>query len=148
MVTQIQSKCTPNKGEALAAQLAISPAYSLRLSHFILESDSQVVILALQKPTIVQDWCITDIIHNILDNIPPDSIWSARKVHRSANFYAHYVAHWAAARFISSSIPSSSLLHSPPGSLVSDFISVRNVVPVSNVLLDLASSSCNSLPVF
>jgi hypothetical protein len=57
----------------LAAQLAISLASSLSLNCFILEGDSQAIILVLQQPTIVQDWCITDIIHNTLDSIPPDS---------------------------------------------------------------------------
>jgi hypothetical protein len=55
MIFQIQSKCSPNKGEALAAQLAISLASSLHLNKFILEDDSQVVTLALQQSTIVQD---------------------------------------------------------------------------------------------
>jgi hypothetical protein len=55
MISQIQSKCSPNKGEALAAQLAISLASSLHLNKFILEDDSQVVTLALQQSTIVQD---------------------------------------------------------------------------------------------
>jgi hypothetical protein len=111
--SQIQSKCSPNKGEALAAQLAVSLASSLHLNMFILEGDSQVVILALQDPTIVQDWRITDIITHTLDSIPPGSTWSVRKINRSANFGAHYVAHWAAARFNSSSIPTSSGFHLP-----------------------------------
>jgi hypothetical protein len=89
----MQSKCSPNKGKALAVQLTISLASSFRLNRFILEGDSQVVILAFQQPTIVQDWRITDIIRNTLDSLPPNSSWSARKVNRSANFDAHYVAH-------------------------------------------------------
>jgi len=108
MATQIQSTCSPNKGEALAAQLAVSLASSLHLDRFVIEGDSQVVILALQQPTIVQDWRITDIIQQTLDMFPPDSSWSARKINRSANFGAHYVAHWTAARFQSSSIPTPS----------------------------------------
>jgi hypothetical protein len=44
------------------------------------------------------------LVTSTLDSIPPNSSWSARKVNRSANFGAHYVAHWAAARFNSSSI--------------------------------------------
>lgn len=127
MATQIQSKCSPNKCEALAVQLAVSLASSLGINRFILEGDSQVVILALQQPTIVQDWRITDIIQNTLDIIPPDSSWSARKVNRSANFGAHYVAHWAAARFISSSIPTSSLSHPPPTHIVSGFDPITSV---------------------
>jgi hypothetical protein len=71
--TQIQSKCTPNKGEALAAQLAVSLAATLGLDQFIIEGNSHVVILPLQQPAIVHDWRITDIIRNTLDNIPFDS---------------------------------------------------------------------------
>jgi hypothetical protein len=97
--------------KVLAAQLAISLASSLHLNRFILEGDSQVVTLALQQPSIVQDWRITDIITNTLDSIPANASWSVRKVNRSANFGAHYVAHWAPARFSSSSIPTSSLSH-------------------------------------
>jgi hypothetical protein len=128
IASQIQSKCSPNKGEALAAQLAVSLAASLHLNRFILEGDSQVVILTLQCPTIVQDWRITDIIKSTLDSIPPDSSWSARKVNRSANFGAHYVAHWAAARFISSSIPTSSGFQSSPIPLVGGTFPLCNVV--------------------
>jgi hypothetical protein len=120
MATQIQAICTPNKGEALAAKLAVSLALSLHLTRFIIEGDSQVVILTLQQPSIVQDWRITDIIHQTLDMFPPDSSWSAQKVNRSANFGAHYVAHWAAARFPSSSIPTfSSSTYSPTTQFVS-----------------------------
>jgi len=126
MASQIQPKCSPNKGEALAVQLAVSLATSLGINRFILEGDSQVVILALQQPTIVQDWRITDIIQNTLDIISPDSSWSAQKVNRSANFGAHYVAHWAAARFISGSIPTSSLFHSPTH-IVSGFDPIPSV---------------------
>jgi hypothetical protein len=39
-------------GEALAAHLAILLASSLHLKRFILGSDSQTVILALQQPTV------------------------------------------------------------------------------------------------
>jgi len=131
--SQIQSKCSPNKGEALAAQLAVSLASSLHLNRFILEGDSQVVILALQDPTIVQDWRITDIINHTLDSIPPGTSWSARKINRSANFGAHYVAHWAAARFNSSNIPTSSGFHLPHVPFVS------GTDPTSTVAIPLNS---------
>jgi hypothetical protein len=36
IASQIQSKCSPNKGEALATQLAVSLATSLHLNRFIL----------------------------------------------------------------------------------------------------------------
>jgi hypothetical protein len=52
MVSQINFPCSPNLGEALAAHLTILLASFLRLNKFILEGDSQTVILALQHPTI------------------------------------------------------------------------------------------------
>jgi hypothetical protein len=55
MTSQIQSNYSPNKGETLATHLAVSLAASLHLNQFIIEGDSQVVIFALQQPTIVQD---------------------------------------------------------------------------------------------
>jgi hypothetical protein len=106
----------------------ISLAASLNLNRFILEGDSQVVILTLQCPTIVQDWRITDIITSTLDSIPPDFTWSARKVNRSADFGAHYVTHWAAAKFNSSSIPTSSDFHPSPIPLVGGNVPLCNVV--------------------
>lgn len=47
----INLPCTPNVGEALAAQLAISLAISLNLTQVIFEGDSQIVIFALQNPS-------------------------------------------------------------------------------------------------
>jgi len=47
MISQINSPCLPNYGEALAAHLAISLATSLKLEKFTIECDSQVVILFL-----------------------------------------------------------------------------------------------------
>jgi hypothetical protein len=44
MSYHISSPCSPNVGEALAAQLAISLACFLKLDRFILEGDSAVVI--------------------------------------------------------------------------------------------------------
>jgi hypothetical protein len=64
---------SPNMGEALAARLATSLASSLHLKWFILEGDSQVVILALQKPNVAQDWRISSTIYNIIDSIPTNS---------------------------------------------------------------------------
>jgi hypothetical protein len=106
----------------------ISLAASLNLNRFILEGDSQVVILTLQCPTIVQDWRITNIITSTLDSIPPDFFLSGQKVNRSINFGAYYVALWAAARFNSSSIPTSSGFHPSPISLVGGTVSLCNVV--------------------
>jgi hypothetical protein len=105
MDTKINSKCLPNMGEALAANLAVSLAGSLNIQRFILEGDSQIVILALQQPEIAQDWRISSTIHHTIDSIPADSFLTAQKVNRSANFCTHYVAHWAAAKVTAGSIP-------------------------------------------
>jgi hypothetical protein len=105
MDTKISSQCLPNMGEALTANLAVSLAVSLNIQRFILEGDSQIVILALQQPEIAQDWRISSTIHQTINSIPTDSFWTEWKVNRSANFYAHYVAYWAAANVTASSIP-------------------------------------------
>jgi hypothetical protein len=75
MDTQISPPCHPNMGEALAAKLASQLALSLHLTCFILEGDSQIVILALQHLDIAQDWRIYSIIHNTIDSIPATSSW-------------------------------------------------------------------------
>ena len=55
MASLISPSCSPNMGEALVAQLAISVAHSLNLDQFILEGDSLVVIQALNFPFLDQD---------------------------------------------------------------------------------------------
>jgi hypothetical protein len=104
-ISQISPPCDPNFGEALAALLAASLAVSLQLKKFIIEGDSQTVITALQHPTITQDWSIDSIISDSLSILSTSSNWEARKINRSANFYAHHVAYWAAARDFSGCIP-------------------------------------------
>ncbi|XP_059429859.1 uncharacterized protein LOC132163555 [Corylus avellana] len=105
-VSQIIPLCDPTYSEALAAALAISLAISLGCADFFLEGDSQVVIMALQHPSIVCDWKIVDIIFNSIATIPLISSWRAKKVHVSANFYTHHhVTYWTAARVYSNYIP-------------------------------------------
>ena len=91
MASLINPPCSPNMGEALATQLAISVACSLNLDQFILEGDSEVVIQALNFPFSDQDWRISPVIMTSLNNISSDSFWEARKINRNANFYAHSV---------------------------------------------------------
>jgi hypothetical protein len=50
MSSPINSSCSPNMGEALAARLAISLACSLNIDRFILEGNSAMVIQALNNP--------------------------------------------------------------------------------------------------
>jgi hypothetical protein len=111
-LSKISPPCDPTYGEALAMSLAVSLAVSLNISKFILEGDSLIVIMALQHPSLVLDWKIENIIADSIAMIPPSSSWKARKVHRSANFCAHHVAYWAAARAHSGCIPTH-LPHSP-----------------------------------
>jgi hypothetical protein len=101
-ISQISLPCSPNEGEALATLLAISLANSLHLDRFIIEGDFELVIHALQNPNSI-------LILDSLDSIPSTSFWEARKISRSTNFCAHSVARWAAAKFHSGSVPSSSL---------------------------------------
>ena len=116
MLSKISPTCTPNVGEARAAQLACTLATNLSFEQFILKGDSKVVVHTLQNLNSIRDWRISSVILNILDSIPISSIWEAKKNKRSVNFYAHSVARWAAARshsgsILVSSIPS--LLSSP-----------------------------------
>jgi hypothetical protein len=106
-ISQISISCSPNVGEAMAAQLAISLALSLKKDRFIIEGDSEVVVLSLKNPNFVRDWRISAIILNSLESIPSTSLWEVRNISRSANFCAHSMAHWAAAGSYSGSIPMS-----------------------------------------
>ena len=105
MLSEISLPCTPNVGEARAAQLACTMATSLSFEKFILEGDSEIVIHALQNPKSIRDWRISSIILDTLDSIPSSSVWEARKIKRSVNFCAHSVARWAAAGSHFGSIP-------------------------------------------
>jgi hypothetical protein len=105
MSSQISPSCSPNVGEARAAQMACLVAASLSYNHFILEGDSEVVIHALNNPNSVRDWRISSIILDSIDSIPAASVWEAQKIKRSFNFCAHSIARWATARSHSGSIP-------------------------------------------
>jgi ribonuclease HI len=104
--SQISPPCSPNVGEARAAQLACSVAAALSYNHFILEGDSEVVIHALNNPNSARDWRISSVILDCLDSIPDASVWEAKKIKRSSNFCAHSIARWAAARSILAAFPS------------------------------------------
>lgn len=86
-ISQISPPCDPNFGEVLAALLAVSLAAFLKLKNFTLEGESLVVIMALQHPSIVQYWQIEKVIVDSISLIIAFSIWPARKIHISANFY-------------------------------------------------------------
>jgi hypothetical protein len=121
--SQISPPCSPNVGEARAAQLACYVATALSYNHFILEGDSEVVIHALNNPNSARDWRISSIILDCLDSIPDASIWEAKKIKRSSNFCAHSIARWAAASSHSGSIPFDSIPSlSPSPSRGDDFL--------------------------
>jgi hypothetical protein len=102
-------------GEVLAARLAISLARSLNLEKFIIESDSQVVILSLQNSQNSLDWRISSIIYDITDSFRVSISWSPRKINRSVNFCNYSVTHWVGAKSFSGRILSSHYSSSPPG---------------------------------
>ena len=109
MSSQISPSCSPNVGEARAAQLACSIASTLSFDKFILKGDSEVVVHALQNPNSIRDWKISSVILDSLDSIPIASVWEVRTIKRSVNFCTHSVVRWAAARSHSSSILLSSI---------------------------------------
>jgi hypothetical protein len=104
--------CTPAYGEAQGALLAASLASQMQLSQFVIEGDSQTVISALLFPAITHDWHIEHLITDTLALLSP-TMWDAKKINRSANFCAHHVATWAAARVYSGCIPTFPPLSSP-----------------------------------
>jgi len=75
-LSQISPLCDPDPvyGEALAARLVASLAVSLNLINFYLECDSITVILALQDPSQIFDWKITNLIADLVSIIPSSSI--------------------------------------------------------------------------
>jgi hypothetical protein len=79
MSLQVSPSCSPNVGEARAAQFACFIADSLSYNHFILEGDSKVVIQALNNPNSVRDWMISSIILDCLNSIPDTSVGKLRR---------------------------------------------------------------------
>ena len=84
------------------------------MEKFILEGDSSIVVLALQNPALRLDWHFEHIINETSSSFLVSSLWEVRKINKSANFSAHYVAYRAAARVLPGCIPS---LSSPPSSI-------------------------------
>jgi hypothetical protein len=82
--------------------LFISKQTIYQLNRFIIEGDSQIVILALQNLALSQDWWISSL---IFDSIPTPFSWEVRKINRRTKFCAHFAAHWTAARSFSGRIP-------------------------------------------
>jgi hypothetical protein len=108
-ITKISPPRTPLYGEATTTLLAAQLCLSMQLSHVIFKDDSLTINLAINNPTITQHWRISSIISDFTSAIPPSTSWSASNINRSSNFYAHHVVNWAATRFSSSYILTSSL---------------------------------------
>jgi hypothetical protein len=79
--------------EAQAVLLAASLASSLKLDKFVLEGNSSFVISYLQQQSFGLDNPLVSLISKVFSLISPSSLWEVRKVNRSANFCARYVAH-------------------------------------------------------
>jgi hypothetical protein len=69
MLSHINSPCRPNYGEALATSLVVTLASSLNLVNFIIEGDSDVVIMSLQHPQHPLDWRISSVISDTIDSL-------------------------------------------------------------------------------
>lgn len=65
--------CDPNTREALVAFIVAQMAASLKLQSFIMEGDSQVVVLAINNSDLTIDWQITPIISDIITTFQKSS---------------------------------------------------------------------------
>jgi hypothetical protein len=97
-----------NKGEALAALLAVRIAQSFGCSSLILEGDSLLSILAVTDPRFCAEWNTESIFLDIRQILSSFSVWEAFKISRCANVGAHLVAKWAASNLVFGCIPTSS----------------------------------------
>jgi hypothetical protein len=68
--SRISPPCTSLYGEATTTLLTVQLYLSLRLSHVTFEGDSLTVNLAINNPTITQDWRISSIILDFSTIIP------------------------------------------------------------------------------
>jgi hypothetical protein len=76
-ITKISLPCTPLYWEATAAFLPAQLCSSMQLSHVTFEGDSLTVNLAINNPTITQDWRILSIISDFFSTIPSSTNWLA-----------------------------------------------------------------------
>jgi len=67
-------------GEATAALLAAQLCSSMQLSHVIFEGNSLTVNLAINNPTITQDWRISSILSDFFSTIPSSTSWLASSI--------------------------------------------------------------------
>jgi hypothetical protein len=114
MLTQFRPFCSPTYDAALAAHLAALLAYSMKLNYFIIEGVSHVITDALMSPAPNTNAPFYQVIQETITSFPPSSLWEAKYISRSQNFYALYVAYRATARVLPGCIPS---LNSPLSSI-------------------------------
>jgi hypothetical protein len=86
-ILRISPPCTPLFGEATTALLAAQLCLSLRPSHVTFAGDSLTVNLAINNPTIIQDWRISSIISDFSATIPATTSWTTSNINRSANSF-------------------------------------------------------------
>jgi hypothetical protein len=79
-ISKISLPCTPLYGESTATLLGAQLCLLIQLSNVIFEGDSLTVNLAINNPTITQDWRILSIISDFTSTIPPSTSWSASNI--------------------------------------------------------------------
>jgi hypothetical protein len=92
-------------GEANVALLVVSFAADFGCSSILLEGNSQLIILAINKDHLFLDWLCAPVIGDIQLHLLRFDSWTALKVSRCANSRAHSVAKWAASNNMFGSIP-------------------------------------------
>ena len=106
MFSQFRPPCSSTYGAALSAHLAALLASSMKLHKFILEGVSHVITAALKAPAPIKNAQIDHVIQETITSFPPSSLWEAKKISRSENFCALYVAYRTTARVLPGYIPS------------------------------------------
>jgi hypothetical protein len=106
MVSQFRPPCCAIYGATLAAHLAGFLVSSLQLNKFILEGVSNVIMSAFMSPTQSMDGQIEHVVQDTISSFPPSSLWEAKNIFRSENFYALYVAYTVATKVLSGCISS------------------------------------------
>jgi hypothetical protein len=91
-------------GEVAAALLASQLASFNGLDTISIEGDSNLVILALNSPSLFFSWNFCNLISDSCLVLDSFQSWNALKISRSANVRAHFLAKWAASTRVFGSI--------------------------------------------
>lgn len=95
----------PLEGEATAAKLGVEFATQMGFRDIILEGDSALLIMAIQKWPQRTDWRIHSTISEIVGACNQMVNWTAVHVVRGGNEAVHHFARWVATEFISIAAP-------------------------------------------